>query len=267
MLYNKSTPTLTESVFKDPPIEYRASPFWSWNCRVTKELIKKQLLYLKEMGFSGGQMHSRTGMDVPYLSDEFMELVRYCVDESKKDGLLAWIYDEDRFPSGAAGGIVTKTPRFRQRTLLLTTEDHMSEMKPKDEAVENGEPYFCYAYDIVLNPAGELASYRRIEPEETAVGTKWYTYCCPTPKSGWYNNETYVDTLSKEAMDRFISVTHERYKEVVGDEFGKTIRTVFTDEPQSPSRARLPTLTAARTSESRGHRSWRSFTASITTQI
>ena len=232
MLYNKSTPTLTESVFKNPPIEYRASPFWSWNCRVTKELIKKQLLYLKEMGFSGGQMHSRTGMDVPYLSDEFMELVRYCVDESKKDGLLAWIYDEDRFPSGAAGGIVTKTPRFRQRTLLLTTEDHMSEMKPKEEAVENGEPYFCYAYDIVLNSAGELASYRRIEPEETAVGTKWYTYCCPTPKSGWYNNETYVDTLSKEAMDRFISVTHERYKEVVGDEFGKTIRTVFTDEPQ-----------------------------------
>lgn len=232
MLYNKSTPTLTESVFKNPPIEYRASPFWSWNCRVTKELIKKQLLYLKEMGFSGGQMHSRTGMDVPYLSDEFMELVRYCVDESKKDGLLAWIYDEDRFPSGAAGGIVTKTPQFRQRTLLLTTEDHMSEMKPKDEAVENGEPYFCYAYDIVLNSAGELASYRRIEPEETAVGTKWYTYCCPTPKSGWYNNETYVDTLSKEAMDRFISVTHERYKEVVGDEFGKTIRTVFTDEPQ-----------------------------------
>ena len=154
MLYNGSTPTLTESVFKNPPIEYRAAPFWSWNCRVTKELIEKQLLYLKEMGFSGGQMHSRTGMDVPYLSDEFMELVRYCVDESKKDGLLAWIYDEDRFPSGAAGGIVTKTPRFRQRTLLLTTEDHMSEMKPKDEAVENGEPYFCYAYDIVLNSAG-----------------------------------------------------------------------------------------------------------------
>ena len=110
MLYNKSTPTLTESVFKNPPIEYRAAPFWSWNCRVTKELIEKQLLYLKEMGFSGGQMHSRTGMDVPYLSDEFMELVRYCVDESKKDGLFCRSYVDSYFGRKRKLSVVDRQP-------------------------------------------------------------------------------------------------------------------------------------------------------------
>lgn len=41
-----------------------------------------------------------------------------------------------------------------------------------------------------------------------------------------------VDTLSKEAIDKFIEITHERYKEVVGDDFGETVPAIFTDEPQ-----------------------------------
>ena len=33
-------------------------------------------------------------------------------------------------------------------------------------------------------------------------------------------------------MDEFIRVTYEAYKDAVGDEFGKTIPSIFTDEPQ-----------------------------------
>ena len=233
MLYKKNkSETLDAALFENPTAEYRGTPFWAWNCKVTPDLIKRQLDYLKEMGFGGGHIHSRTGMDVPYLSDEFMSLIRCCADEAKSRDMLAWLYDEDRWPSGAAGGLVTKTPKYRQRMLRITKQDMTAGLKSKDEAVEEGTAYFFRAYDIVQNAAGELVSYRVIEPGDAAKGVKWFTYCFPAGKSGWYNNQTYVDTLSKTAIDKFIETTHERYKETVGDEFDKVVPAIFTDEPQ-----------------------------------
>lgn len=171
-------------------------------------------------------------MDVPYLSDEFMSLIRHCADEAKRTDTLAWLYDEDRWPSGAAGGLVTKTPRYRQRFLRITRRDLTASLKPKAEAVEAGETFFFHAYDVILNDAGELESYRMISPGDDAVGTKWFTYCEVPAKSGWYNNETYIDTLSKAAVDKFIEITHETYKKTVGDEFDGCVPAIFTDEPQ-----------------------------------
>ena len=189
MLYKKNkSETLERALFENPTEEYRGAPFWAWNCKVTPELITRQIGYLKEMGFGGYHIHSRTGMDVPYLTDEFMSLIRHCADEAEKTHTLAWLYDEDRWPSGSAGGIVTKTPKYRQRFLRITKQDIVSTLKPKDEAVELGEAYFFHAYDIIQNADGELVSYRMIAPDEKAEGVKWFTYCLTPAPSGWYNN-------------------------------------------------------------------------------
>ena len=72
--------------------------------------------------------------------------------------MLAWLYDEDRWPSGAAGGYVTKTPRYRQRRMVFTTQERQ-EVLPKEEAVETGGAYLLGCFDVVLNGAGELARY------------------------------------------------------------------------------------------------------------
>ena len=39
-------------------------------------------------------MHSRSGMATKYLSDEFMELVKTCVDKAENEGMRAYLYDE-----------------------------------------------------------------------------------------------------------------------------------------------------------------------------
>ena len=41
--------------------------------------------------------------------------------------MLAWLYDEDRWPSGPAGGIVTKDRQYRARYLLFTPHPYGSE--------------------------------------------------------------------------------------------------------------------------------------------
>ncbi|MFQ9394894.1 MAG: hypothetical protein ACLR2E_13705 [Lachnospiraceae bacterium] len=37
--------------------------------------------------------------------------------------MITWLYDEDRWPSGYAGGLVTKDPAFRQRFLVFSPEE------------------------------------------------------------------------------------------------------------------------------------------------
>ncbi|MBE6611037.1 MAG: hypothetical protein E7632_00980 [Ruminococcaceae bacterium] len=233
MLYKKNqSPTLAPELFQNPTEEYRGTPFWAWNCKVTPDLVRRQIGYLAEMGFGGYHIHSRTGMDVPYLSDEFMNLIKVCAEEAKKTHTLAWLYDEDRWPSGAAGGLVTKTPKYRQRMLRLSRNDITADIPDKEQAIELGKPYLYRVYDIVQNDAGELISYDMISPDAEAKGTKWFAYCFTASESGWYNNQTYVDTLSKEAIDKFIETTHERYKEAVGEDFDGVVPAIFTDEPQ-----------------------------------
>ena len=109
MLYKKNTtPSLDPELFRNPTSEYRGAPFWSWNTKLEKEELMRQIGCLKEMGMGGFHMHSRTGLATEYLSDEFMDLVKACTDRAEQEGMLAWLYDEDRWPSGFAGGLVTK---------------------------------------------------------------------------------------------------------------------------------------------------------------
>jgi hypothetical protein len=67
------------------------------------------------------QMHVRTGLDTEYMGSEFMDMIRACVDYAEKRNMLACLYDEDRWPSGAAGGTVMKDhPEYKAQHILFT---------------------------------------------------------------------------------------------------------------------------------------------------
>lgn len=239
MLYpRKNDPQLTEELFRNPGSEYRGTPFWAWNCQLEKDELLRQLEVMKAMGFGGAHMHVRTGMATPYLSDEHMDLISACVDKCRDEKMLAWLYDEDRWPSGAAGGIVTREEKYRARYLLFTPIPYSNSGYQKEiyysgaqaERSEKGKLLACY--DIVLDENGFLKCGKRIEAEQEAVGTKWFAYLETPNESPWYNNQTYVNTLDGAAMARFIEVTYERYLETVGEDFGGVVPAIFTDEPQ-----------------------------------
>ena len=50
-------------IIENPTAEYRAKPFWSWNGKLEKKELLRQIEILKEMGFGGFFMHSRTGLE------------------------------------------------------------------------------------------------------------------------------------------------------------------------------------------------------------
>ena len=231
MLYKKNQEKeLNYELFCNPTAEYRGAPFWAWNSALDREQILRQIEYFKEMGFGGFHIHSRTGMATPYLSEEFMDHIKASAQKAKEQGLLCWLYDEDRYPSGVAGGMVTKDPAFALKSLYFSCTAP-AEFLSKQEAYPQGKTAFLAAYDLILDEKGFLRSYKRIGAEEQAEGKKWYATVRTAPPEARYNDAPYIDILDAEAVAKFIELTYEAYAKAVGEEFDQTVPAMFTDEP------------------------------------
>jgi len=187
---------------KNPDSFYRCAPFWSWNDNLKEEELLRQITEMHKKGYGGFFMHSRVGLVTEYLSKEWFYLVKKCIEHAKKLNMLAWIYDEDKWPSGFAGGAVAlKNPSYRHKFLVLLKEDQVEQ---DDEVLSS----------FVHRNTKYIVAKRTMR-----LGDKWFNGSC------------YVDLLSKEVTKEFINLTHEEYKKVCQEYFGNAMPGIFTDEP------------------------------------
>lgn len=211
--------------FGNPGVEYRGLPFWAWNGELDREEIKRQVNVFKDMGFGGFFIHSRIGVITEYLGDEWFECIDVAVKEAEKLGLRVYLYDEDRWPSGTCGGMVTIEPQFRQKSLAVkivdankfSFEDYRQEFVRAFAVKFEGHILIDYVpYDI---------------PQEISKNYSIaVVYIVEMEPQDFYNGYTYLDTLNRDATDCFIKLTHEKYKERFGSLFGNGILGFFTDE-------------------------------------
>lgn len=170
------------SRFQNPPAEYRAVSFWSLNGKLRAPELRRQIDVFKEMGLGGVCLHSRNGLQTKYLSKQWFDLMRVCVDHAKKRGMLIWLYDEDRYPSGAAGGIVTKDPRYRQKRLWM-------EAVPRGNKPAKPDPLALFALKGTVD---HPRNYRRIEDAASLRSGErllaFHMQC--SPNNTWYNGYT-----------------------------------------------------------------------------
>ena len=85
MLYQKSKEeVLEEELFQNPTSEYRAAPFWAWNCKLDKDKLTEEIPQMKKMGMGGFHIHCRVGLDTEYLGEEFFECVHACEEKGRE---------------------------------------------------------------------------------------------------------------------------------------------------------------------------------------
>lgn len=213
-----------QAEFEAPSAEYRTVPFAVWNSEVTREKIDRQLIELKESGVGGVFIHPRWGMITEYLDSAWYSLFEYTVEKGKALGLKVWLYDENTFPSGFAGGhVAAEMPDAYQHGQALV--QHKKSFLTLDIQVE-------YALILMKNEEGKLlditaeaAKYEGKEGEFYLYENKAYY---PSARYGGYS---YVDLIYPGVTEKFIDVTMPGYEKTVGEEFGKSIPGIFTDEP------------------------------------
>lgn len=212
---------------KNPDSSHRSAPFWGWNDRLQPEELVRQLKDMRAKGMGGAFIHSREGLETPYLSEEWMDNVGASIDCARQEGLEIWIYDEDKWPSGSAGGTVSAADpeRFTAKGLTL-------EVLPGDSVVPE-EP-------LGVRIVGKYYAYRegkKLLSLEPADGTAPEGACLVilrrelSTSSEWYNGFAPTDCLNPEAMEKFLEMTHHRYQQRFGAHFGETLKGFFTDEP------------------------------------
>jgi hypothetical protein len=213
--------------FANPGAAYRGKPFWAWNGKLEPEELRRQIRIMRDMGLGGFFMHSRVGLATPYLAPEWFRCIHACVDEARKLGMEAWMYDEDRWPSGAAGGLVTLNPEHRMRSLVPKPLETAGRLRWTADVVA------AFAAKVEKDTARNVRPIPRGQrPPKLAEGETVIVFQVEVQKcSDWYNGYTYLDTLSHRAVRAFIRSTHEAYRRHNGREFGRTIPGMFTDEP------------------------------------
>lgn len=182
---------------------FRPTIFWAWNNGMQDDRIRSEIAGFAKAGIGGLHLHARAGLMIDYLGEEWVHAYRTTIEECKKYGLDIWIYDENGWPSGFAGG---KVPALGEdyRIKYLTYSRNVLR--------EKGHRLLA-AYD-------SARGYKRVSYEQA----DFFIY--------YDVQEHYADLLNPDVTEEFIKCTHEVYKNHFGDEFGKTVQGIFTDEPQ-----------------------------------
>ncbi len=216
--------------FKKPASIMRPAPFWAINDRITPEETGRQMGDMLDAGLGGGFFHSRHGLITDYMGNEWFASMESALEVArKKDGYL-WLYDEDLWPSGNAGGQVAGMKDEYRATYLKVFLLAPGEPLPScgdDESVRFG-------YEVVERDGLMLKKIRAVSVDnlesardsERLVAVRRYG-----DKMSWWSGESYANLLHPGAVRKFMELTHEVYYKRLGKEFGRRIPGIFTDEP------------------------------------
>jgi hypothetical protein len=203
--------------FRSPPAASRPMPLWTWNGKVTKEFIRRELKRFHEEGFGGVFIHPRAGLETEYLSDEWFDLWNEALQTAKKLGMQCNVYDEDTYPSATAGGhVFANFPHacaqyaVPHKVSTLPLQRTMIRLATFD--LSGGEP------QLVNHQDGAEGDFLVIELRKGRVNP-------------WTAGFPFVDTCQPQVAETFIEVTHEQYLKRFGKHFGKEINWFFADEP------------------------------------
>jgi len=198
-------------------------PFWSWNDDLDPQELCRQIALMDEGGWGGFFMHSRVGLRTPYMGQHWMTCVRTCVDAARELGLGAWLYDEDKWPSGFAGGLsVAGNPAYRDQHLVCKVDNRPALLAER------------IATFAAREVEGQLV---QIHPDDTPElsddADRVIQFYAQTMALGvpWFNDYAYLDLLNPGAVRAFLDSTHEAYARAVGESFGGPVPGLFTDEP------------------------------------
>lgn len=239
-----SDPTAAEAakLFAAPPIETGAQFTWGWGRGVSRETIARDLDGMKALGVNAAAVEPKSGIEVPYLSAGWFDLVRIGVEEAKKRNMRLWFMDDGDYPSGLAGGKFTlERPDLRMQALD----------KPERIALAGGEKILrALTPDVVCAVATNKSDHRAQvldiasgQLEWTAPAGEWEIAITsrvyrtmPTRSANNPNNvkdatHSLMDYLDPAAGRLFTEWTFDAYARALGDELGKTVLGFRGDEP------------------------------------
>ena len=216
---------------------------WFTSGNISKKEMTYQLEGFRRAGIRDFFIHASNGTEGDYLGEHFFSMIDHALCEAKRLDMRFWIYDEYNWPSGIAGGQVLRdAPWARSRRLVKMCEtvgggETLRMKLPSKERFDTIPLLFlCDGRVADVRVDGEEIEWRNESGTDRVLEiylSKWImglSFASFGSEVVMPNVEGCLDTLDPEAVDVFISKTHEEYKRRYGDDFGKYIMGAFSDE-------------------------------------
>ena len=228
-----------------------------------KSVVTNYLLDIQARGF-GGIVNNVCTRNYTLDSEEW-EVFAFTADECERLGLRLWIYDEDGYPSGAAGGLtIAENPEF-EATAVVMVKEPIAAGEAKTVALPRGHEHFLFAAVYPCDADGNLI------PDENGAYTPADTADCrySTAPVTLHNSTNtpavvlcfvrkrlyegthsvhnvfqcrrYIDVTNRDAVAAFLRNTYDQYKKHIPAHMNAgagritpkigQIEAIFTDEP------------------------------------
>lgn len=222
--------------FKDPDKAFTIVPFWSWNGTLEPNEVKRQIDLMIDKGVYGAFMHARAGINygkTPYFSDGWWEAMDTTIAYAARNGFYSWLYDEDKWPSGSAGGrtIAMNPDEFIKKGLQYTIVN-----------LQEGKIYKLDTQGKIKVSAVQMTGENTFDPGSKIDLTDYPDNNWTAPRGNWailtFEQVTdfrepphaQIDYFDKDAVRAFIDITHEEYLKRYNKHFGNSIPGIFYDE-------------------------------------
>lgn len=203
----------------NPSRDLTVMPFWFWNDDLDEEEIIRQIDDFEKHGVYGFVIHPRVGLprELAWMSEALLHFYRIAINEAKQRRLRVSLYDEGMYPSGSSSGqVVAENPAYACRCLAKI--DLPDDQPPSLKAGEN-------LVAIVKRQGGEFIA---VIDRPVKSHIRGLHYIGEGPAE---DRPAAADLLNPNAVAAFIRLVYDKFAEHFGDDFGKTIVSIFTDEP------------------------------------
>ncbi len=252
-----------ESNFKNPPMDCRPHTYWWWpGNAVTAEEITWELEQMREKGLGGVLITSAAPEvyekgNIPFLSEEHLAMLRHTVDEAKRLGMEVnlnfavgwvfggfWVSPEDRAQSLVPVSIdlhgptlfTSELPKFakaadRRHELIIENIPDVDKLVAVIAGKTEGNKVLRNSLIDLTSKVSDNRLTWQVPNGQWRLMVFWLK---PTGQIAMYVKDTSVrhfsvDHFSKTAMQNYCNFLGEKYFDVLGDEFGKTIEAVHCD--------------------------------------
>lgn len=230
--------------FANPPSRFTFAPFWFLNHELTDDELRWQIREMNSNGVKGFILHARHGLITEYLSDDWFDRIETCIKEADKLGMKAYLYDENNWPSGPVEGRLLEIyPEYRTSVCSLTGRFTVSAGKKIKQKLDTRDGLIAVVAvpiekDVLIElPQSAVLLDDFVEDgvldwDASDDAAKWAVFVFVRQ---FLTQDTffggYLDTLNKDAVAKFIEMTHVPYAERFSKYFGGTVDGIFTDEP------------------------------------
>lgn len=228
-----------------------------WQHGESHAVLGEEIKQMHQNRIGGFIVEARPHPD--YLGYGWWKDLDYIIEQAKKYNMEVWIFDDGAYPSGSADGKLKML--YPEAVKVLLAQHHIDVVGPRKDAIINVQAWLepvsaAGVHNLEEGATEELVCVSLAKRSDDSNGLDfqeiydltpflhdgkimtdipqghWRIFIITKTHGGESWTKDYVNPIDKWAVSRYIDIVYNEHYKHYSEEFGKTIKGFFSDEPR-----------------------------------